>query len=345
MNEINLKILSKLCNFKVVTMPDFFIDRTVKLPSFENILKEISIKLENGGGSIRNLNQIEVKGGNSVNTAYGLAKMGINVDLIIVADIFSQGYLKNVFSNYSNIKLNIIKGKPGFTVALEFPFKNRISNVMLSDVGDVSNFGPEMLTAKCWNKIDNADMVAIFNWSSNNKGTELSKEVFTRASMKNIMTYFAPADINERRLEVPGLLNKIESKLKILSLNENESRILSKILINEQFPTKYSYQDIIKAAKNLNKKIGINIDIHTPYGSASAENGETFFSNSYKIKQNFSTGAGDVWDSMNISGYLLNLKPEIRLKLANAAAAIYVSSLNMEPPTIKQLISFIKKNQ
>ncbi|MFC1755680.1 hypothetical protein ACFL96_20210, partial [Thermoproteota archaeon] len=77
MKEINQNLLNKLCNFKVVTMPDFFIDRTVKLPSFQNILKEMSYKLENGGGSIRNLNQMEVKGGNSVNTAYALTKMGI----------------------------------------------------------------------------------------------------------------------------------------------------------------------------------------------------------------------------------------------------------------------------
>lgn len=115
--------------------------------------------------------------------------------------------------------------------------------------------------------------------------------------------------------------------------------------MNEQFPEKYSHQDTVKAAKNLNKKIGFNIDIHTPYGSASAQNGEVYYSNSYKIKQNFSTGAGDVWDATNIGGYLLNLKPEIRLNLANAAAAIYISSKNMEPPSIKQIISFLKGNK
>lgn len=158
LSEINQKTLNKLCNFKVVSMPDFFIDRIVKFPSFKNILKEISYKLENGGGSIRNLNQMEVKGGNSVNTAYALTKMGINVDLIIMADNFSQEYLQNIFSNYSNIKMSIVKGKPGYTVALEFPYNNKISNVMLSDVGDVANFGSEMLSSKCWKKIDNADI-------------------------------------------------------------------------------------------------------------------------------------------------------------------------------------------
>lgn len=322
-------------------MPDFFIDRTVKLPSFENILNQISIKLENGGGSIRKLNQMQVKGGNSVNTAYALVKIGVNVDLIIVADKFSQEILKNTFSNFDNIEISIVNGKPGYTVALEFPDNNKISNVMLSDVGDVANFGPEMLPIEYLRKIDNADMVSFFNWTSNNKGTELAEKVFTRASKTKVPTYFAPADFTERIQEIPALFDNLGTNLKILSINENETRILSKVLINEPLPKKYSIQDIAKIAKKINKKIEVIIDIHTPCGSVSAQNGETYYAKSYKTKQYVSTGAGDVWDAANIGGYLLDLDPEIRLNLANAASAIYISSLNMEPPSIKQIISFL----
>lgn len=131
MNEINQKILNNLNKFNIVSMPDFFIDRTVKLPYFENIINQISVKLENGGGSIRKLDQREVKGGNAVNAAYALVKMGVNVDLIIVADNFSQEILKKTFLNFDNIKFSIVNGKPGHTVALEFPYNNKISNVML----------------------------------------------------------------------------------------------------------------------------------------------------------------------------------------------------------------------
>lgn len=106
-------------------------------------------------------------------------------------------------------------------------------------------------------------------------------------------------------------------------------------------PKEYSINDIIKIAKKINKKIDVIIDIHTPYGSVSAQNGETYYAKSYKTKQYVSTGAGDVWDAANMGGYLLNFDPVVRLNLANAAAAIYISNLNMEPPSIKQIISFL----
>lgn len=96
---------------------------------------------------------------------------------------------------------------------------------MLSDVGDIANFGPEMLPNDYLKKIDNANMVSFFNWTSNHKGTELVDKVFTAASKNKIPTYFAPADYTERIHEIPMLFDNLGTKLKILSINENETRI------------------------------------------------------------------------------------------------------------------------
>ena len=249
-----IELMKNLVKFKVTSMPDFFMDRIVRVPSQEIVMNQISDKIAAGGGSIRNMLQMEVKGGNSVNTSYALAKLGINVELIVVAD-----------------------------------------------------------------------------------------KVFTTANENNVITYFAPADLAERRVELPALFTRLKENLKILSLNENEARVLAKALSCEHLPLEYLSKDITRAARNLNKRTTIDIDIHTPIGSASANGEETFFEETYKISQNSCTGAGDVWDAANIGGYLLALDPNIRLKLANAAAGSYVSSKNMEAPSKEQLFAFLER--
>ena len=342
MNE-DIESMGNLGKFKVTSMPDFFVDRIVRLPSLESVLKQISDKMITGGGSIRNMHQMEVRGGNSMNTSYALAKLGINVELIVVADNSSEDFLRKAFSGFSNVELSIVNGKPGYTVALEFSNNKRKINIMLSDVGDVSNFGPDKLPSDCWNKISDSDLVAVFNWTSNIKGTELADKVFTRAKENNVVTYFAPADLTERRVELPTLFTKLKENLKILSINENEARVLAKALSCEPLPLEYLSKDITRAARKLNKRTTIGIDIHTPFGSASVHDEETFFAETYKIPQNSCTGAGDVWDAANIGGYLLALDPNIRLKLANAAAGIYVSSKNMEAPSKEQIFAFLKE--
>jgi len=337
-----IELMENLVKFKVTSMPDFFVDRIVRGSSLETVMNQISDKMATGGGSIRNMLQMEIRGGNSVNTSYALAKLGVNVELIVVADKLSENFLRNTFSGLSNVELSIVNGKPGYTVALEFPNKKRKVNIMLSDVGDVSDFGSDKLLTDSWNKINDSDLVAIFNWASNIKGTELADKVFTTANENNVITYFAPADLAERRVELSALFTILKKNLKILSLNENEARVLAKALSCEHLPLEYLSKDIIRAARNLNKRTTIGIDIHTPIGSASAHGEETFFEETYKISQNNCTGAGDVWDAANIGGYLLALDPNIRLKLANAAAGIYVSSKNMEAPSKEQLFAFFE---
>ena len=92
-----MELMENFSKFKVTSMPDFFVDRIVRFSSLEDVFKQISDKIDIGGGSIRNIRQMEVKGGNSVNTSYALAKLGVNVDLIVVADNLSEDFLRNVF--------------------------------------------------------------------------------------------------------------------------------------------------------------------------------------------------------------------------------------------------------
>ncbi|MDA4131392.1 MAG: hypothetical protein OK457_11530, partial [Thaumarchaeota archaeon] len=71
----------------VTVLPDYFVDRFLRLNSFKELASAITTKgIEGGGGSIRGTRQSEVKGGNAVNLAFALGSIGISVNLITIAD-------------------------------------------------------------------------------------------------------------------------------------------------------------------------------------------------------------------------------------------------------------------
>ena len=58
----------------IVVMPDFFVDRIIKLRSITELFNCLAEKARVGGGSVRESNStIDIKGGNAVNVAYCLA--------------------------------------------------------------------------------------------------------------------------------------------------------------------------------------------------------------------------------------------------------------------------------
>ncbi len=346
--ELNLaseaKLTEKLAQFRTVIMPDFFIDRIVKLSSFSDFLKNIEVKREAGGGSIHSTEQVEMRGGNAANVAYGLGRLGVRVNLIAVASRSSEALLRHVFSNMPNVSIDTVDGRPGYTVSLEFPYQNRLVNVMLSDVGEVGDFTPDKMPVDCWEKIRSADLVGVFNWTANKKGSELAERVFQQASENGVLTYFAPADVSGRSVEIPKLLSALQGTLDVLSINENEARTIAEMLSIERLPVNYQPSHIARCVELISDAIGTKVDMHTPFGSASSLEGATYFFPSFEAERRISTGAGDVWDSANIAGHLLQLDPRERLRLANAAAALYISSLDAESPSTTSILSLLEKN-
>ncbi len=336
---------SKLDGFRVVVLPDFFIDRIVRLPSLNVFLKEVRAKLSSGGGSLHHFGQVEKQGGNAVNTAYALGRLGVHVNLIAVADKYSECILESAFSTISNVEIDTITGKPGYTVALEFPYRGRIVNVMLSDVGDISDSGPDKISRSCWKRISEADLVGVFNWAANSKGSKIAKEVFSKALQKNVITYFAPADLSGRQEEISDMFMTLRGIVKVLSINENEARVIAKALSIDPLPHDYGPKEIIKSTRTLSDEIETKVDMHTPSGSASSYKGVTDFANVFKAEQKTCTGAGDVWDAANIMGYLLDLMADTRLHLANTAARLYISSKKANPPSKIEIISNLRKGR
>src|SRR5690349_19388494 len=63
--------------FKIFVLPDFFVDRIIKVTSESVFFKDIKRKIVAGGGSMRGYISKDIKGGNAVNVAYCLAKLGL----------------------------------------------------------------------------------------------------------------------------------------------------------------------------------------------------------------------------------------------------------------------------
>src|SRR4029078_7413579 len=120
-------------NLSVVVMHDFSIDRIIKIDSINELFDSLIEKSKHGGRSIRDIAEMDIKGGNAVNVAYCLAKLGMKVHLFTVADEVGSTILKQIFSKFDNrVNLKISKGKHGLTTIIEFPNKyGRKVNVML----------------------------------------------------------------------------------------------------------------------------------------------------------------------------------------------------------------------
>ena len=336
-------MLEKLQNLNivgsVVVLSDFFLDRIIKIQSISAFYDLIS-KKSTMGGSIRGIHQKDLKGGNAVNVAFALARLGAPVSLITVADKSSSRILYDTFSMFPNSSLFIMEGKPGRTTALEFTDNDQDVNIMLSDVGDNENFGPERLGQKEKAVIRNADAVIVTNWASNEKGTELAK--FTFEESKKSLHFLDPADIQSRRGEFKEAIGELASNLDSLCLNENECNILLKQF---DFGSISNEEETKKLISILSEKISVAIDLHTSFGSFWSNRKEVEFVKNFPVEIKFVTGAGDVWDAANILGYLANLEPRQRLLFANAAAALYVRNSEGMPPTMQEVLSLVTAAQ
>ena len=135
-------------------------------------------------------------------------------------------------------------------------------------------------------------------------------------------------------------MDELSGYLGVLSINENECRLTMQSLHLTPLPINYSNIDITNAAKTLAYNLSLNVDVHTPLGSATSNGKETSFAKSFDVNVAISTGAGDVWDAADIAGYLCELEANERLMFANACAAFYISKI--ESPALFDVPKFLK---
>ena len=182
----------------VVVMPDFFLDRLISLKCS---IKRFSEALENvarrKGGCIDGIEQMELRGGNAINTTSALAALGVKVVPIACTNMLGLQMIK-FFLQPLGVDLSHVKTfkRLSVTTAIELESDNGRVNVMLRDIGALANFGNHQLDNDDFEAIENADYICVFNWAGTRRcGTELAKTVFRHVKMKGEgKTYYDTAD-------------------------------------------------------------------------------------------------------------------------------------------------------
>ena len=343
-----MEIIDKLRQLSIigsiVVMPDFFIDRIIRLKSKENLFDMLTEKAKAGGGSVRGIPTTDIKGGNAVNVAYCLAKLGAKVSLFTIADELGAAMIRQAFSQFGDkVSLRIANGRNGLTTSFEFPYEDTHVNVMVSDIGDNANFGSERISSEADKTIlKNADGVMVVNWASNLTGTELAE--FSFKNSPSAFHFLATADIETRKHDFRDSLVKLASLTDCLSINENECNSLADALgFGRLLGPSYSANEVKLVAKRIAERVGISTDLHTKIGSAWSNGKETAFAHTIKVEAKRLTGAGDTWDAAAIIGYLAGLHPQERLLFANCCASLYVRDPNGEPPSMNKVFELVER--
>ena len=234
---------------------------------------------------------------------------------------------------------------------MEFKNKNEKTNVMLRDLGALSDFGPANLNESDYALIENADYTCLFNWAGTLKfGTALAQAVFGRAKTKGKgKTYYDTADPTPNSGAIAELMEKVlkSNQVDILSLNENEAIIYAALLdktLNDK-KEHFEFAELaMEAARVLAKHLPARIDLHTTVFSATLKGKTETVVPTFKVKVLRATGAGDAWNAGNILGDRNGLSDECRLMLANAVSACYLSDPEGKHPTWNKLSTFIRNN-
>jgi sugar/nucleoside kinase (ribokinase family) len=217
---------------------------------------------------------------------------------------------------------------------------------MISDVGDISNFDGRSLDHEDIKGLESSDCIALVNWSANRKGNDLASRIFGLDRRKGRLHFFDPADLAGAGSRVKELVKRIIGRglVDVVSLNENEARILARILSAGRLPQDYRRQELLRVSATLHDKLRVTVDVHTTIGSVSStDQGQTWMPAFGKVR-GFLTGAGDIWDAGDIVGHLLGFDAHARLRFANACAYLYVRDRKFGPPTLKQVELFLHLN-
>lgn len=338
--------------FSVVVMPDFFLDRFVFYEdSVEDLFGLILEVASRKGGGIDGVRQVELRGGNAVNTASALASLGARVYPIVdtgpVGLQLLKFYLEPLGVDLSHVKA---RGRTSITTSLEFPYRNTRVNVMLRDLGGLADFGLDNLDSKDLELLEAADYVCVFNWAGTRKrGTELAEGVFRRVKARGRgKTYYDTADPSSNREGIPRLVKRVLLKelVDIFSVNENEAVCYASQLSGDvsRLRGKLRLDELAKeCARILAGRMSARVDLHTTEFAGSFSDSSETVVPALKVPALRVTGAGDAWNAGNILGDAWGLPDTCRSTLANAVAACYVSSPQARHPTLPELIDFCKR--
>ena len=288
-------------------------------------------------------------GGCATNTSSALAELGLTPHLMARTSLAGRRLLEILTKgvDLSHVKTD---GEMALTVALELELEGRQVNLMIGDLGSVADFGPDSLTNRDRNLLKAADMVCVFSWNLNRRGTELARSVLKFVREKGrALTYLDSGDPSTKVGEMGDLIHGVlgANMVDALSVNENEALwFASEVDVSLRGLRNNTPDDSLslRCSRVLRDELKVSVDLHTPRLSASFDGDGEHVVPAFPVSVRRITGAGDVWNAGNIYGYLSGMDPRERLTLANAVAAYYISDRNGRHPSRKDIIRFLRKS-
>jgi sugar/nucleoside kinase (ribokinase family) len=311
--------------FDVAVMHDFYIDRLVFSGSVKGLTKVVEDKAAGGGGGVHGVRQEDARGGNAVNLAHALARLGLRTLVITHSDRMHEGVLRQTFEGL-DVDLRVKPRPTALTVAFEGDV-----NVMLGDGRGASDFGPRLLDRRDWLALGASRVVCSVNWAINRRGTELLLALRRRLG-EDKPIFFDPADFRDRGSEAEELMHALADRHLVdwVSMNEHEGMAAAETL---GVPT----NDLGEMCKGLAKKLSVVFDLHAVRASYTSEGTRVSKVPVNTVRARRLTGAGDVWDAGAIYGRLKGMEEVKRLEFANGAARFFLLSKELEPPTLAEV--------
>jgi len=347
------QLISKLSNPpKVpypVILPDFFVDHFVLVPTLEEFIEDLKKLAQQGGGNILESEQFIRRGGNCVNTASALLALGLDSKLIVTTDEYGKSLLEALAPPGLDLGHIHTDGQLSSTVSIETESAGRKVNLMVCDSGSASDFKFSDLTPADIQLIENSGLVALVNLNHNKHGANLAHDLFKKAKeTSRAITFMDIGDPSSNSALVGPLLKKgiSSGNLDILGLNENEVGWLSWSLTGQEqwLNIVNNPEDWIKGAKLISQETGVRVILHTPHFAASIVGDDVVSVPTFQIETKIALGSGDAFNAGLIYGLLLDLEHFEQLVLANAVAALYISSDDSTPPSRETVIAFLTSN-
>ena len=330
--------------FRVVAMPDFFLDYVLSFPGkLEEMILAMSEVAGRGGGNVLGWKHLVGRGGNSSNFSAQLSRLGAHVTPVIETDDFGRAalsqFLKGVdLSHVTNT------GFLSRTLSFEAEHSGRRVNIMASDPGSLASFGPGKLSQSDKSLISEVDFVCLFNWNQNLKGTELAEEVFhiVKENGKGV-TFFDPGDPTSNKAKLPELNDRVLSKglVDVLSVNENELAQLGHVVGAQTSGLEGEEENPLFQAASVLSMLGSRVDLHTPEFSATFVDGQRERVLCAMAEPLKVTGAGDAWNAGDVFAQAMSLSHKERLVFANATAAAYMRRSDLEPCSLAEILELV----
>ena len=269
--------------FDAAVMHDFYIDRMIYAGSIGGFAKAVKEKGAQGGGGVHGVRQEEVRGGNAVNLAHALSRLGLRTVLITHSDRPHREMLEQTFEGL-DVELRIKPLPAALTVAIEGEV-----NVMLGDGRGASEFGPSMLDGGDWRALESSRVVCSVNWAINRKGTELLLALRKRLGAAKTI-FLDPADFRDRGADAQELMDVLEREHPVdwVSMNALEGVAAARALGVDT-------GDLGEMCRTLAKRLGVVFDLHAVEASYTSEGTRVTKATVNTVTPLRLTGAGDVW--------------------------------------------------